>query len=76
MLLWASTKIDGLMTADAQKATDPNLKTENLPESCGRGFTGVMRRWNFSGFRATHGTHEYFRHGGILPYVLRQLLAA
>ena len=32
----------------------------------GRGFTGVMRRWNFSGFRATHGTHEYRRHGGSI----------
>ncbi|MGE0790552.1 MAG: 50S ribosomal protein L3 [Sandaracinaceae bacterium] len=31
----------------------------------GRGFTGVMKRWNFSGSgTATHGTHEYQRHGG------------
>ncbi|MCC6749696.1 MAG: 50S ribosomal protein L3 [Deltaproteobacteria bacterium] len=32
--------------------------------SRGKGFQGVMKRHNFSGFRATHGTHEYFRHGG------------
>lgn len=32
----------------------------------GRGFTGVMRRWNFAGFVSTHGTHEYFRHGGSI----------
>lgn len=32
----------------------------------GRGFTGVMRRWNFSGFPMTHGTHEYRRHGGSI----------
>lgn len=32
----------------------------------GRGFTGVMKRWNFSGFPATHGTHEYRRHGGSI----------
>ncbi|MCC6646449.1 MAG: 50S ribosomal protein L3 [Polyangiaceae bacterium] len=32
----------------------------------GRGYTGVMRRWNFSGFPATHGTHEYRRHGGSI----------
>jgi large subunit ribosomal protein L3 len=32
----------------------------------GRGFTGVMRRWNFSGFNGSHGTHEYFRHGGSI----------
>jgi large subunit ribosomal protein L3 len=30
----------------------------------GRGFTGVMRRWNFAGQVQTHGTHEYKRHGG------------
>ncbi len=31
----------------------------------GRGFTGVMKRWNFHGSATmTHGTHEYFRHGG------------
>ena len=34
--------------------------------SKGRGFTGVIKRWNFSGFPASHGTHEYFRHGGSI----------
>jgi large subunit ribosomal protein L3 len=33
----------------------------------GRGFTGVMTRWNFHGSAsATHGTHEYQRHGGAI----------
>jgi large subunit ribosomal protein L3 len=32
----------------------------------GRGFTGVMRRWSFAGGVASHGTHEYFRHGGSI----------
>jgi len=32
----------------------------------GRGFTGVMRRWNFAGNVDTHGTHEYRRHGGSI----------
>ncbi len=33
----------------------------------GRGFTGVMKRWNFHGARSeTHGTHEYRRHGGSI----------
>lgn len=32
----------------------------------GRGFTGVMRRWNFAGFPRAHGTHEYQRHGGSI----------
>jgi large subunit ribosomal protein L3 len=34
--------------------------------SKGKGFQGVMKRHNFGGFRATHGTHEYFRHGGSI----------
>jgi large subunit ribosomal protein L3 len=35
--------------------------------SKGRGFTGVMKRHNFHGSRsATHGTHEYQRHGGAI----------
>lgn len=34
--------------------------------SRGRGFSGVMRRWNFAGFVGSHGTHEYFRHGGSI----------
>jgi large subunit ribosomal protein L3 len=32
----------------------------------GRGFQGVMKRWNFRGFGQTHGTHEYRRHGGSI----------
>ncbi len=35
--------------------------------SKGRGFTGVMKRWNFAGAGTnTHGTHEYRRHGGSI----------
>ncbi|MCL2626363.1 MAG: 50S ribosomal protein L3 [Cystobacterineae bacterium] len=34
--------------------------------SKGRGMQGVMRRWNFSGFFQTHGTHEYRRHPGSI----------
>jgi large subunit ribosomal protein L3 len=34
--------------------------------SRGRGFTGVMRRWNFAGAVTSHGTHEYKRHGGSI----------
>jgi large subunit ribosomal protein L3 len=33
----------------------------------GRGFTGVMVRWNMHGSATkTHGTHEYQRHGGAI----------
>ena len=34
--------------------------------SRGRGFSGVMRRWNFAGAVTSHGTHEYRRHGGSI----------
>jgi large subunit ribosomal protein L3 len=34
--------------------------------SKGRGFAGVMKRHHFAGGRATHGTHEYRRHGGAI----------
>jgi len=34
--------------------------------SKGRGFTGVIKRWGFGGFPGSHGTHEYFRHGGSI----------
>ena len=34
--------------------------------SKGKGFKGVMVRHNFSGFKSSHGVHEYFRHGGSI----------
>lgn len=34
--------------------------------SKGRGFTGVMKRHNFRGTKASHGVHEYYRHGGSI----------
>jgi large subunit ribosomal protein L3 len=34
--------------------------------SKGRGTAGVMKRHKFAGFPASHGTHEYFRHGGSI----------
>ncbi|HEY8514942.1 MAG TPA: 50S ribosomal protein L3 [Candidatus Binatia bacterium] len=32
----------------------------------GRGYSGVIKRHGFGGFPGTHGTHEYFRHGGSI----------
>ena len=32
----------------------------------GRGYTGVMKRHGMGGFPKSHGTHEYFRHGGAI----------
>ena len=34
--------------------------------SKGSGFAGVMKRYNFKGFIRSHGTHEFFRHGGSI----------
>ena len=34
--------------------------------SKGKGFAGVMKRWDFGGASRTHGTHEWFRHGGSI----------
>ncbi|MFH1011724.1 MAG: 50S ribosomal protein L3 [bacterium] len=34
--------------------------------SKGRGFQGVIKRHGFAGPNASHGTHEFFRHGGAI----------
>jgi large subunit ribosomal protein L3 len=34
--------------------------------SKGRGFTGVMKRWNFGGSPATHGHHKVHRTPGAI----------
>ncbi len=35
-------------------------------KSKGRGFSGVMKRHGMAGAKRSHGTHEYFRHGGSI----------
>jgi large subunit ribosomal protein L3 len=45
----------------------PGMLVDAKGTTRGRGFTGVMRRWNFAGAGSdTHGTHEYRRHGGSI----------
>ena len=34
--------------------------------SKGKGFQGVIKRHHMEGMRNSHGTHEYFRHGGSI----------
>jgi len=34
--------------------------------SIGKGFAGVMKRWNFKGLRKTHGTEKAHRSGGSI----------
>ncbi len=52
-----------VLTVEAFKVGE---KVKVTGRSKGRGFTGVMKRHNFSGAPASHGTHEYFRHGGSI----------
>jgi large subunit ribosomal protein L3 len=32
----------------------------------GKGYQGVMKKHHMPGFKASHGTHEFFRHGGSI----------
>jgi len=41
-------------------------RVDVLGTSKGRGTTGVVKRHNFAIKRRTHGTHEFFRHGGSI----------
>lgn len=52
-----------IKVADLFKEGD---KVDVAGTSKGRGFSGVVRRWGFGGFPSSHGTHEYFRHGGSI----------
>ena len=45
-------------------ADDAVIDVEGI--SKGKGYQGVMKRHHMAGFRNTHGTHEYFRHGGSI----------
>lgn len=44
----------------------PGDRVDITGTSKGRGYTGVIKRHGFSGFPGSHGTHEYFRHGGSI----------
>lgn len=47
-------------------AFQPGQKVDVVGNTKGRGFTGVIKRHNFHMPKASHGTHEVFRHGGSL----------
>jgi large subunit ribosomal protein L3 len=52
-----------IKVADMFKAGD---RIDVSGNSKGHGFAGVIKRWSFGGFPGSHGTHEYFRHGGSI----------
>ena len=60
----------GKLAAGSQLTLGDTFKEGQLIDvqgtSKGKGFQGVMRRHNFSGFKASHGVHEYYRHGGSI----------
>ena len=41
-------------------------KVDVVGNSKGRGFAGVVKRHGFAIKKRTHGTHEFFRHGGSI----------
>ena len=64
-----SEELDSRNVGDELKAEDLFFDGEKIDVtgvSKGRGFTGVMKRHNFRGTKATHGVHEYYRHGGSI----------
>ena len=62
-------ELDARNVGDEVKVSDIFYDGEKIDVtgvSKGRGFTGVMKRHNFRGTKATHGVHEYYRHGGSI----------
>lgn len=57
----AGFELGATVTCSLFKAGD---KVKISGNSKGRGFTGVMKRHNFHGFKASHGVHESYRGGG------------
>lgn len=45
---------------------EPGQKVDAIGVSKGRGTAGVVKRHGFAIKKRTHGTHEFFRHGGAI----------
>ena len=43
-----------------------NVPVDVEGETKGKGFQGVIKKHHMKGMTRTHGTHEYFRHGGSI----------
>jgi large subunit ribosomal protein L3 len=43
-----------------------NIAVDVEGTSKGKGFQGVIKKHHMKGMRGSHGTHEYFRHGGSI----------
>jgi large subunit ribosomal protein L3 len=60
--------LDGARIGDSLKCDlfKPGDQVHVTGTSKGRGFAGVIKRHRFNTQTATHGTHEFFRHGGAI----------
>ncbi|OGP70766.1 MAG: 50S ribosomal protein L3 [Deltaproteobacteria bacterium RBG_16_50_11] len=58
--------VDGYELGQEVNATlfKPGDVVDVMGLSKGKGFAGVVKRHGFRGSPGSHGTHEYFRHGG------------
>ena len=45
---------------------EPGAPLDIVGTSKGKGYQGVMKRHGMSGTKASHGVHEFFRHGGSI----------
>jgi large subunit ribosomal protein L3 len=57
-------KVGGALSAG--EVFQPGEVVDVIGKTKGRGYSGVVKRHGMSGFPGTHGTHEYFRHGGSI----------
>jgi large subunit ribosomal protein L3 len=48
----------------AEEVFKPGDVVDAVGVTKGKGYQGVMKKHKMAGFRNTHGTHEFFRHGG------------
>ena len=59
----ATQEVGSVLTADVFAAGD---KIKVTGTSLGKGYQGVMRRWNFKGSKDTHGCEKVHRSGGSI----------
>jgi large subunit ribosomal protein L3 len=60
----ANTEVGAILSAEDVFTVGELVDVTGISKGCG--FSGVMKRYNFKGFIQTHGTHEFFRHGGSI----------
>lgn len=57
-------EVGGEISAD--QVFQPGEIVDIIGRTKGRGYSGVIKRHGMGGFPGSHGTHEYFRHGGSI----------